>query len=44
MFHSSINIWVSCENERMNIGIGTCKDPLLVLKYGSCGVENCLVV
>jgi hypothetical protein len=28
----------------VKIAIETCKDPSLVLIYGSCGVENCMVV
>jgi hypothetical protein len=44
MFGSSINVWDFCENEQVKIGIGTCKNSSLVLIYGSCGVENCLVV
>jgi hypothetical protein len=42
MFGSSINIWVSSENEWVKIVMGTCRDPSLVLIYGPCRV--CLVV
>jgi hypothetical protein len=44
IFGSSINIWDVDENERVRIGIGTCKNPLVVLIYGPCGMENCIVV
>jgi hypothetical protein len=44
MFSSSINIWDVHENEKVKIGIRTCRDLLIVPIYGPCGVENCIVV
>ncbi len=44
MFGNFISMWDFRENEQVKIGIGTCKDSSLVLIYGSCGVEDCLVV
>ncbi len=44
MFGSSTNIWDVNENERVKIGIRMCRDLLVVLAYGPCGVENYLVV
>jgi hypothetical protein len=36
-------IWDSSEDGRVQIGVGQCKDPSLVLIYGVTGVENCIV-
>jgi hypothetical protein len=44
MFGSFVNIWDSCKNEWLKIRIGTSRDPTLVLIYGPCKVENCMVV
>lgn len=44
IFGSFVNIWDINKNERVNIGIITCKDPLVVLVYGPYGVENCIMV
>jgi hypothetical protein len=32
------------ENEKVEIGFVTCRDLLVVLIYGPCGVDNCIVV
>jgi hypothetical protein len=34
-------MWTS---EIMRIGIGMCGDPSIVLIYGTCRMENCIVV
>jgi hypothetical protein len=44
IFGSSINIWDVDENEKVKIVIGTCRNPLVVIIFGCCGVENCIVV
>jgi hypothetical protein len=44
IFGSSHTIWDVDENERVNIGIGTCRDLLVVPIYGPYGVDNCIVV
>jgi hypothetical protein len=44
IFGSFFNIWDVDENERVKINFGTCRDQLVVPIYGSCGVENCIVV
>jgi hypothetical protein len=44
IFGSFVNILDANKNERVNIGIITCKDLLLVLVHGSYGVENSIVV
>jgi len=44
MLGSSISIWDMDKNERVKIGIKTCRDPLVIPVYGPCGVENCIVV
>lgn len=44
MFNSSISIWEVHENERVKIGVEMCRDPSIVLIYGPCGVENCMMV
>ncbi len=44
MFGSFICIWDVDKNERVKIGIGMCKDLLIVPIYGPCGVENYIVV
>jgi hypothetical protein len=44
IFGSFVNILDANENERVKIGIRTCKDPLIVLVYGPYGVEICKVV
>jgi hypothetical protein len=44
IFGSFINIWDVDENERVRIGIGTCRNPSVVLIYGPYGVENCIMV
>jgi hypothetical protein len=44
MFGSFVNIWDVDENERVKIGIGMCRDSLVVPIYGPCGVENCIMV
>jgi len=36
MFSSFINIWDVHENEKVKIGIGTCRDLLVVPIYGPC--------
>jgi hypothetical protein len=43
-FGSSDSIWDVDENEKVNINIGTCRDPLVVHIYGPYGVDNCIVV
>jgi hypothetical protein len=43
IFSSLVNIWDANKNERVKIGIRTCKDPLVVLVCGPYGVENCKV-
>jgi len=40
----SFTIWDADDNEKVKIGFGTCKDPLVVLIYGPYGVENCVMV
>jgi hypothetical protein len=37
-------IWDADDNENVKIGFGTYRDPLVVLIYGPCGVENFIVV
>jgi hypothetical protein len=44
IFGSSSSIWDADKNERVKIGIGTCRNSSGVLIYGACGVENCIVV
>jgi len=44
IFGCSFIIWDVDENEKVKITFGTCRDPLVVLIYGPCGVENCIVV
>jgi hypothetical protein len=44
IFGSSINIWDVDESEKVKIGIGTCRNSLVVIIFGRCGVENCIVV
>jgi hypothetical protein len=44
IFGSFISIWDIGKDERVRIGIGTCKDLLIVPIYGPCGMENCIVV
>jgi hypothetical protein len=39
-----IFIWDLSEDGKVQIGVGQCKDPLLVLIYGVSGVENCIVI
>jgi len=39
-----ISIWDSSKDGRVQIGVGKCKDPSLVLIYGVSGVENCIIV
>lgn len=34
----------SNKDGKVRIGVGKCKDPLLVLIYGASGMENCIVV
>jgi hypothetical protein len=40
----TIFIWDSNEDGRVQIGIGQCNNPLLVLIYGVSGMENCIVI
>jgi hypothetical protein len=44
IFGSSISIWEADKNEKVNIGIEMCRDPLVVPIYGPYGVENYIVV
>jgi hypothetical protein len=44
VFDSSVSIWDTHKNERVRIGVRTCRDLLIVLRYGPCGVENCIMV
>jgi hypothetical protein len=44
MFDSSISIWDIHKNERVKIGVKTCRDPSILRIYGPCGVENCIMV
>ncbi len=39
-----ICIWDSSKDGRLRIGVGQCKDPLLVSIYGANGMENCIIV
>ncbi len=40
----TISIWDFSKDGRVQIGVGQCKNPLLVLIYGVSGVENCIVI
>ncbi len=44
MFSSFVSIWDSHKNERVRIGVKTCRELSIVFIYGPCGVENCIVV
>ncbi len=44
MFSNSINIWDVHKNERVRIGVRTCRDLSIVLIYKHCGVDNCIMV
>lgn len=44
IFGRSHTIWDVDDNENVNIGIGTCRDLLVVPIYGPYGVDNCIVV
>jgi hypothetical protein len=44
VFGSFDGIWDVDENEKVNINIGTSKDPSVVPIYGPYGVENYIVV
>jgi hypothetical protein len=44
IFGSSVNLWDVDENERLRIGIGTCRDLSVVPLYGPYGAKNCIVV
>ncbi len=39
-----VTIWDSNEVEKVQIGIGLCKDPLFVPIHNCEGVENCIFV
>jgi len=39
-----ISIWDFNKDNKIQIGVWQCKDPLLVSIYGVCGMENCVVV
>jgi len=39
-----VSIWDSSKDGRVQIGVGQCKDPLLVLIFGVSGVEKCIIV
>jgi hypothetical protein len=40
----TVSIWDSSKDGRVQIGVGQCKDPLLVLIFGVSGVEKCIIV
>jgi hypothetical protein len=42
IFGSCVSIWDTDENEKVRIGIGMCKDSLIVPIYGPHGMENCI--
>jgi hypothetical protein len=42
IFCSFVNFWDM--NERVRIGIGTCRNLSIVLIYGPCGLEKCTIV
>jgi hypothetical protein len=44
IFGSCISIWDAGKNERVRIGIGTCRVPSVVPIYGPSGMEDCIVV
>jgi hypothetical protein len=44
IFVSFFSYWDVDENEKVKINFGTYRDQLVVIIYGSCGVENCIVV
>jgi hypothetical protein len=44
IFGSFLTLWDMDENEKVEIGFVTCRDLLVVLIYGPCGVDNCIVV
>jgi len=44
MFSNSVSIWDARKNERVKIGVGMCKDLSIVLIYGPCGVDSCIMV
>jgi hypothetical protein len=44
ILRSFITIWDANNNEKVKIGFETSRDQLIVLIYGPCGVENCIVV
>jgi hypothetical protein len=44
IFGNSISVWDVDENERVKISIKTCRDLLVVLIYGPCGMDNYIVV
>jgi hypothetical protein len=39
-----IFIWDLNKDGKVQIGVGQCKDPLLVLIYGVSGVKKCIFV
>jgi hypothetical protein len=43
-FSSFVSIWDAHKNERVKIGVRTCRDLSIVCIYGPCGVENYIVV
>jgi peptidyl-tRNA hydrolase len=44
IFGNIVDIWDSCKNERVKIGIGTCRDPSFVMIYVVSSVETCIMV
>jgi hypothetical protein len=40
IFGSSVSIWDTGNNERVRIGIGTCKDTSIIPIYRPCGMET----
>jgi hypothetical protein len=44
MFGNFVSIWDTHENERVKIGIKTCRDLSIVPIHGPCGMENCIIV
>jgi hypothetical protein len=44
IFSSFVNIWDVNDNEIMKISIGMCGDPSIVIMYGTCAMENCILV
>jgi hypothetical protein len=40
----TISMWDFSKDNKIQIGVRQCKDPLLVSIYGVRGMENCIVV